>query len=120
VLSISLPFLIVCSLVVSAGLIWMNLRRAGALAAASATLAVSSLIAFAQFAVLGRAMPTGQDVQFWLLFVVTPSSAVWAISRLGVFRSRPWWLLLAGPMAHLVAVTVVMVLYNVLFASTPR
>jgi hypothetical protein len=119
-LTISLQILLVYALTVSLALIWLNVRKTGPLAAAGWTITVCVAIAIAQFAASGTSTPSRQDLQFWLLFVMTPAVAVYGVSRRKVLRRRPWWLLLAGPISFVVTVVAVMVLYNIFFSSRPR
>jgi hypothetical protein len=116
-ISISLPFLIGYSLAVSAALIWLNLRGEGMLGAAGGTLVVCIAIAVIQSLAFGSVPQTRQAVQYWGLFVLLPSAVVFAVSRAGILRTHPWSLLLLGPLTFVVAVTTVMVTYNILFAS---
>lgn len=116
-ISISLPFLIGCSLAVSAVLIWLNMRGAGILGAAGGTLVVCIAIAVIQSVAFGSVPLTRQAVQYWGLFVFLPSAVVFAVARVAILQARPWSLLFVGPLTFVVAVTAVMVTYNILFAS---
>src|SRR5438552_3138173 len=95
---------LISSLVVSAVLTWLNRRGVGALRAAAAMVCASVAIAVVQLAV-GRVLPSRQDFMLWLLFVLTPAAAVFGLSRSKVLRRRPWWLLLAGPVVFVAALS---------------
>jgi hypothetical protein len=56
----------------------------------------------------------------WVLCVLVPSAVVFAASRLNVLRTKPWWLMLVGPIVYVVGLLVVMTMYNILFASARR
>jgi hypothetical protein len=116
-IAVSLPFLIGCSLVVSAALMWLNIRGAGVFGAAGATLLVCIAIVIFQSVAFGSAALTRQGAQSWGLYVLLPSAVVVAVSRLAILQARPWALLLLGPLTFVVAVTAVMVTDNILFAS---
>ena len=115
--SISLPFLMGYSLAVSTALIWLNMRGTGIVGAAGGTLLVCIAIAVIQSVAFGSVPLTRQAVQYWGLFVLLPSAVVFAVSRVGLLQARPWSLLFLGPLTFVVAVTAVMVTYNILFAS---
>jgi hypothetical protein len=116
-IAISLPFLIGYSLAVSAVLIWLNVRGAGVLSAAGGTVVACVAIAVIQSIAFGSVPLTRPGVQYWGVFVLLPSAAVLAVSRIGILQARPWALLFLGPLTFVVAVTAVMVTYNILFAS---
>lgn len=116
-ISISLPYLIGYSLAVSAANIWLNLRHAGILGAAGGTLVVCIAIAVIQSVAFGSVQLTKDAVRGWVLFVLLPSAVVVVVSRAGFLQARPWALLFLGPLTFLVAVTAVMITYNILFAS---
>jgi hypothetical protein len=115
--SVSLPLLLIYSLLISGILVWLNRRGVGAAGAAAATLLTCVAVAVVQFSAFGRVLSKLQAVQFWLLFALVPGAVVFGASRLSLFQNRPWWLLLVGPVAFVFAVVVVMMAYNVLFAS---
>jgi len=116
-IGVSLPFLIGYSLAVSAVLIWLNMRGSGVLAAAGGTMAACVAIAVIQSVAFGSMPVTRPAVQYWGLFVFLPSAVVFVVSRVGILQARPWALLFLGPLTFVVAVTAVMVTYNILFAS---
>ena len=116
---LSLPLLIMYSLVVSALLIWLNRRGVGPLGAVGGTVTVSLLVLLAGLFALGTARLSRQAVQQWVLFVLLPTAAIWAVSRLGSLQRRPWWLLLAGPVTCMFAIVCVAMAYNIL-TSNPR
>ena len=118
--SLSLPFLIGYSLAVTTALIWLNSRGTGILWAAGWTLLGCVAILLIQSVAFGAVPVTKQVIHFWGLFVFLPSAVLMAVSRLGIVQARPWSLLLLGPLTFVVAVTAMMVAYNVLFASSPR
>ncbi len=116
-LAISVVHVIVYSLVVSGVLIWLNIRGAGPVGAAAGTIVACVAVGIIQFFVYGQAAVSLQEVQLWLRFVLLPGAVVFGLSRLGWLRNRPWWLLLLGPLSFVLGVVLVMVTYNVLFAS---
>jgi len=116
-MSVSLPYLIGYSLVVSAAIILLHMRGAGILAAAAGTLLVCIAIVIIHFVVFGSAPLTRQAVQYWGLFVLLPSAVVFAVSCVAILQARPWSLLLVGPVTFVFAATAVMIAYNILFAS---
>lgn len=115
--SVSLPLLLICSLLISAILAWVNRRGIGVAGAAAATLAACVAAPLIQLTMFGRALSARQDVEFWLLFVLVPGAVVFGASRLPPFQNRPGWLLLAGPLSFLFVVVIVMIAYNVWFVS---
>ena len=117
-LTVSLPLLVVDALFVSAVLIWLNGRGVGPVGAFAGTLAACAAVAAIQFFAFGLATLSRQGLQSWLLFVVVPSGAVFAASRVSVLQTRPALLFLLGPISFVTAVVVVMVTYNILFASS--
>jgi hypothetical protein len=104
--AVSLPFVVGYSLLISVLLMWQNSRGASII-----LLEVFELVTAPRFA-LAR-----QGIQSWLFFFVLPSLAILWTSRLAAVRSRPWLLLVLGPLSHIVAMVVVMTAYNAVFAS---
>ena len=117
--AVSLPLLIGYSLAVSAALTCLNMRGAGILGAAGATLVVCIAIVIIQSVAFESVAVTRQAARYWGLFVLLPSAVVFAVSRLDILQARPWGLLVFGPLTFVIAVTAVMVSYNILFASGP-
>jgi hypothetical protein len=116
-----LPFLVLESLVISAVLVWLNKRGAGATRSALVTLAVCIAVAGVPLFSLASHAPRLQIVQVALLYSVVPAAVLFALSRLGAFRARPWLLLFAGPVACVVALVIAVIAYNIAFASNqPR
>jgi hypothetical protein len=85
-IAISLPLVVLQSLVVSAALVWLNRRGVEAVGAAVGTIAVCVGGLMVQLLFLGQATLTRQAVMYWLLFVIVPSTAVFAASRASLFR----------------------------------
>jgi uncharacterized iron-regulated membrane protein len=75
--SISLQFVALYALSISAVLMWLTRRRTSAVAAAAVALAVCVVLAAVQVLALGLAMPTRQAIQVWLV--------------LYCYRLRPSW-----------------------------
>jgi len=117
-IAVSLPFLLGCAVAISIVLLWLNRIGVGAAWAAAATVAVCVAIALVQSVMLGGFPFTRQAVQIWTLLVLVPGLALFAASRLDVFHSRPWLLLLAGPLLFLLATTAGIIMYNVFFTPT--
>ena len=116
--SVSLPFLMGYSLAVTAALVWLNRRGAGILGAAGGTLMLCIALGLVQSVAFWSSPLAKQAIQSWALFVVLPSAFVFAVSRLGIVQARPWGFLFLGPLTFVVAVILVTVVYNVLFASS--
>jgi hypothetical protein len=115
--SVSVWFVLACALMVSSALAWLNRRSASALASAAATLAVSLGFAAFQFMAYRSAPLPPRLFTLWILWVLAPSAAVFAVSRLLAFRARPWLLMLAGPVSFLVGLIVAMTVYGVFVGS---
>jgi hypothetical protein len=117
-MSISLWYVIACSLVVSSVLASMNSRGVGLLGAAGA--AAIALVALVLIDAIGSGtLPLSRQTTWVLgLCILFPSTVLIAVSRLAVFHTYPWMLLVAGPIAFVVAVVMVMIAYNMLFAGS--
>jgi len=115
--SLSLPHLLLYALLISGVLVWLNGRVVGTVASAGVLLAVCIVVAVVEALALGPATPTRQAIRLWLLFVCLPAAAVLAVSRLGFLNTRPWLLLLLGPISFVIALVVVTILHNLLIAS---
>jgi hypothetical protein len=116
-IAISLWFVLACALIVSSTLVWLNRHGASVRASAAVTLAVCLGIAAFQFMeVRSGPLPT-RFFSLWTLWVLAPSAVVFAVSRLPFARVRPWTLMLVGPVAFIVGLTVTMTVWNTLFAS---
>jgi hypothetical protein len=112
VTAILLPALLLDSLVVSAVLIVLSRRGVSVAACGAATIVSSLALVMVHWLIFGGAGPVRQILQGWLLFVLAPSAAIFALSRLGLFVRRPWLLLLFGPLSFVVAVVVVVIALN--------
>ncbi len=112
-LGVSLPFLLLESLLLSAVLLILNRRGVGAAAVAAATVVTSLLLHLALNLALSGPAPFRRLVVQWLLIALVPGMFVFAVSRLEVLARRPWLLLAAGPFSFLLAVIVGMVAFNV-------
>lgn len=115
VVALSLPLLLLYGLAISAVLMWLKRHGVGAVASAGVTLAVCIAVAVVQGFALGPGIPTMQSVRLWVVFVCLPAAAVFAVSQLGFLSTRPWLLLVVGPIAFLIALVFVMTLHNILF-----
>jgi hypothetical protein len=112
-IALSLTALIAPPLVLSAVLVWLNRRGAGALVAAGATVAVAVAILGFQIASAGMSpIPSWMALQLWSVFVLVPSVLVLAVSRTGVCRRRPWQLLWLGPLTFVGSLMVAILGYN--------
>jgi hypothetical protein len=115
--SVSLPLLLIDSLLLSVILVLLNRRGVGTAGAAAATLLTCVIAAVVQFSAFGPLPSKLQAVQLSLLFVLVPGVVVFGASRLSLFQQRPWWLLLGGPVSFICAVVVATLAYNIFFAS---
>jgi hypothetical protein len=118
VMSISLLPLLVHALIVSGALAWLNTRGVAMSRAAAATLIVSAAIWAITQVTFGGGPPSWRDLQYWTLFVALPSAVVLLASRIGALQTRSWWLIAIGPVMFICATTVVIIVYNVLFANS--
>jgi len=116
-MAVSLPLLVLDALLISAVLMWWNIRGVSAVASAGAVLAACVVVAVVQVFALGAAIPTRQAIQHWVLFVFLPAAAVLAVCRFGFLNTRPWLLLLLGPISSVMALVVVVTVHNILLAS---
>lgn len=116
-IAISLWFVLACAFIVSSALAWLNRQDASAVASAAGTLAVCLLIAAYQFRDFNSGPLLTGRFTLWSLWVLAPSSVVFAVSRLHFVRVRPWSLMLVGPVSFVIGLTVAMTVYNILFAS---
>jgi hypothetical protein len=110
--AIMLPPLLLDSILISAVLIVLNRRGVGVAASGGATIATSLVLMMVQWIAYGAAGSVRQILRSWLLWVLVPSAAVFALSRLGLFVGRPWLLLFLGPISFVVALVVVMIALN--------
>ena len=93
----------------------INRRDAGVVGAAAGALIASAAVTAVMLFVFQPASPR-QALQDWLQFVPLPGLVVFAASRSGIFKERPWLLLLVGPLAFLIAAAGVMLSYGILFS----
>jgi hypothetical protein len=114
---ISLPVVLAYSLVVSGALVWLNRTGAGAIASSGVTLVICLAIGVVQVVTTRSGSLPMSGFTFWILWVLAPNAAVLAVSALPFVRSRPWSLLLLGPLSYVVGMAVAMTTYNLLFAS---
>jgi hypothetical protein len=117
VIAVSLPMLGVLALLVSAVVTGLNARGMGVVASAGVMLVACVAVAMLQGFVLGSIGSIPQAIRMWVVFVFLPAAAVLAVSRLGLLRTKPWLLLLLGPISFITALIVVMIVHNILFAS---
>jgi hypothetical protein len=115
--AVSLPFVVGYSLLISVLLMWQNSRGASITGAVASMVAAAILLEVFELVTAPRFALARQGIQSWLFFFVLPSLAILWTSRLAAVRSRPWLLLVLGPLSHIVAMVVVMTAYNAVFAS---
>src|SRR5688500_11244269 len=101
--AVSVWFVLLCALMVSLALVWLNQRGASAVAGAAAIFAIGLGIGAFQFMEFRSASLLARLPGVWGVSVLLPSAAVCAGSRLHAFRARPWLLMLAGPLVFLAA-----------------
>ena len=117
--SVSLLHEVIYAFMVSAVLIWLQIRGVGIGGRIVTTLVACIAILAIQLFTSGHLVVSRLAIQVWLLFVLLPCMAVYAVSRMAWVPHHPLWLLLVGPLAFIVAVLLVMVAYNIAFASRP-
>jgi hypothetical protein len=93
----------------------INGRDVGVLGAGA--LALSACVAVTAVMLLVFAPPhPWQALHDWLQFVPLPGLVVFAASRSGMFKERPWLLLLVGPLAFVVGALGLLLTHSILFA----
>jgi hypothetical protein len=117
--AVSLVSVVVYALVLCGVLVVFNLLGVGHLRAAVGTLAVCVAIEFAQAAIYRGGAFNRLTVQIWLVFVLIPGLAMFAVSRLELFRTGPFWLAAVGPVCYAVAVVVGAMLQGVFATARP-
>ena len=93
----------------------INRRDIGVFGAAAGSLAASVAVTLVVLVVFAPVSPR-QAIHDWLQFVPVPGLVVFAASRSGIFKRRPWLLLLVGPLAFLIGALGVMTTHGLLFA----
>jgi len=115
-LMISGPVLLGYALILSLALAVLNKNGVGGSLTAVVALGLCVLVP----AILApgiRRQPMGiHNVRLWVLWAVVPTAAVVALSRLQMFQRHPWWLLLVGPIAFLIAVVIAFSAHNIMVA----
>ena len=118
-IAVSAPLLLAYSLVLSV-VLWLSRSFGWSVPATLVmSLSLSSLPLAGLLLITGRSSPEffGRDhwtvLRLWLTLVLVPTMAVWLISRLSAFASRPWMLLIVAPLCFAVTSLVLIVLHNV-------
>jgi hypothetical protein len=111
VLAISAPILIAYALVLSAVLAW--LQRRGAAASGAGALVLCTFAIILQISTTPRTLVGSRGLQLAALLVLVPSAALWAVSRLSLFSSRPWLLMILGPPSFVLALVIATIPYNI-------
>ena len=116
-IAVSLQFVVGYALLASAIVMWLNRRGTSAVTSGGVLLALCIVIAVAHLFPRGLTISTRQAIQLWLVFVLLPSAAVWAVSRAEFLSIRPSLLLFVGPITFIVALVVFATASSVLFAT---
>jgi hypothetical protein len=111
--SISLPLSVAYSLIISGALAWLNKTDRGLSAGALVTLAICVAIGLLQLWASRSAPVVPPFFSLWLLSVLAPGAAVFAVSVLPFVLARPWSLLLLGPLSFLIGMIVAMTFFNI-------
>lgn len=104
--SVSLEVLLSYAFAVSAVFMALNYRGKGAVVSAGIFLVLCVLTGAEKAIARDNLIPTHRVMEIWLVSELLPTAAVWWLSRAEFAKSRPWWLLIVGPLVFLVAVVV--------------
>jgi hypothetical protein len=93
----------------------INRRDVGVVGAGIVALTASVVVTAVVLLVFTPVSPR-QAIHDWLQFVPLPGLVVFGASRSGIFRTRPWLLLLVGPLAFVIAALGLVMTHSILFA----
>ena len=110
--AVSAPMLIGYSLVLSAVL--ASLHGRGAAASGAGALTICALGLMLALWPSPRTIVSSPGFRLWALVVVVSTAAVWAVSRLALFSSRPWLLMILGPLSFVLVLLLTMITYNII------
>jgi hypothetical protein len=116
-ISVSLPLLIGFAVIVSALSMWLNARGVGVGIEAGVILGICVAVDVWQGPALASTASRRMAIRMWLVFVLLPTAVVLGISRFGLLTTKPWFLLVLGPISFMVALIVVATVDAVLFGS---
>ena len=91
-------------------------RRDVGVAGAGLLAVTASVIVTAVVLLVFTPVSPSQALHDWLQFVPLPGLVVFGASRSGIFRTRPWLLLLVGPLAFVIAALGLVMTHSMLFA----
>jgi hypothetical protein len=114
-IAVSFWFVLACGLVLSILVFALNARGVSAATSGWILLTFCLITGAVQGIGLSR-VSIAQSVGMWLGFIFLPSVAVFGISRLAFLRTKPWLLLIIGPISYLFAMIVTLTVANAIFA----